>query len=207
MQRAKLKMSYKTVFIDFDGVIRHWLVSDVHEGETRLGLKEGTLHKTAFHPDFLLPVITGKQSHSQWMKDVCREIAAETNEVSVENLLKIWEGARWTIDYSLLSEIRNLFVNSKIALASNATDRLNNDLESSSLSGAFDFLLNSSEIGFAKPDSRFFEKALEICNCKPDQTLFIDDQQANVIAARKLGIQSILFTGKEELLSRLKSLG
>jgi putative hydrolase of the HAD superfamily len=56
----------------------------------------------------------------------------------------------------------------------------------------FDFVVDSSSVGVRKPDPRIFEIALEqLEDTAPGEAVFLDDYQANVDAARKLGFQAI----------------
>jgi HAD superfamily hydrolase (TIGR01509 family) len=52
----------------------------------------------------------------------------------------------------------------------------------------FDAQVISSEVGFGKPDRRFYEHLLTHCELNPAETIFIDDRKDNVEAAAKLGI-------------------
>jgi HAD superfamily hydrolase (TIGR01509 family) len=48
-------------------------------------------------------------------------------------------------------------------------------------------------VGIRKPDPRIFQLALEqLGDISPGQVVFLDDYQANVDAARDLGLQAIL---------------
>jgi epoxide hydrolase-like predicted phosphatase len=59
----------------------------------------------------------------------------------------------------------------------------------------FDFVVDSSSVGVRKPDPRIFHLALDRLDSIPAaQTVFLDDYQANVDAARKLGLQAITVT-------------
>ncbi len=59
----------------------------------------------------------------------------------------------------------------------------------------FDFVVDSSSVGVRKPDPRIFQLALERLNSIPAaQTVFLDDYQANVDAARALGLRAITVT-------------
>jgi putative hydrolase of the HAD superfamily len=56
----------------------------------------------------------------------------------------------------------------------------------------FDFVVDSSSVGVRKPDPRIFQLALEkLGDIAPGQVVFLDDYQANVDAARTLGLQAI----------------
>ena len=48
----------------------------------------------------------------------------------------------------------------------------------------------SYEMHLAKPDKAIFEKVLEEANLLPEETLFIDDSEANCKAAEELGIHT-----------------
>ena len=56
----------------------------------------------------------------------------------------------------------------------------------------FDFVVDSSSVGVRKPDPRIFEIALQrLGSVASGQVVFLDDYQANVDAARELGLQAI----------------
>jgi putative hydrolase of the HAD superfamily len=56
----------------------------------------------------------------------------------------------------------------------------------------FDFVVDSSSVGVRKPDPRIFEIALrQLGDLTPGQVVFLDDYQANVDAARELGLRAI----------------
>jgi putative hydrolase of the HAD superfamily len=59
----------------------------------------------------------------------------------------------------------------------------------------FDFIVDSSEVGMRKPNPAIFEKALQIAGLAPDEVIFLDDFEGNIIAARALNIRSLLVDG------------
>jgi 2-haloacid dehalogenase len=71
----------------------------------------------------------------------------------------------------------------------------------------FDGIVISGEVGIAKPDARLFHHLLETYELEPATTVFIDDSEANVRAARDLGIHAIRFEGAEALRRRLAEIG
>ena len=64
--------------------------------------------------------------------------------------------------------------------------------------------MNSSELGFAKPDKQFFETGLRKIQSTPAHTLFIDDQLENILAAEEMGINSVHFQSSEALVKTLE---
>ena len=59
----------------------------------------------------------------------------------------------------------------------------------------FDFVVDSSEVGMRKPNPAIFEKALAIGGFSPEQVIFLDDYEGNIMAAEALNIRSILVDG------------
>jgi len=77
----------------------------------------------------------------------------------------------------------------------------------------FDFLrwfagaLVSGEIGVIKPDPRIYQLLIERFALDPLRTVYIDDVQTNVAAARPFGIHAIHFTTAAALRDELVALG
>jgi epoxide hydrolase-like predicted phosphatase len=64
----------------------------------------------------------------------------------------------------------------------------------------FDFVIDSSSVGVRKPDPRIFNLAMqELGDTEPGQVIFLDDYQANVDAARALGLQTVIVTPDVQL--------
>lgn len=57
----------------------------------------------------------------------------------------------------------------------------------------FDRVFTSCEAAMCKPELRFYNHVLEATKTIPEETVFIDDNEENVLAARSLGIHSIRF--------------
>jgi len=184
------------IFLDFDGVIRHWRTEAVREAEAELGCPAGCLFQCAFDRQRLIPAITGRVSHDIWQGEVRQALAADWGEEAANRLVSAWQAATWDLDHALLSDIRAKRPDRPIVLVTNATSSLDADLERSGLSGYFDSVVNSSEIGVAKPDAGFFEQALARVGVRADRSLFVDDSRANVDAAQGLGFQTLHFDNR-----------
>ena len=59
----------------------------------------------------------------------------------------------------------------------------------------FDVVVDSCEVGVRKPHPSIFAIALERIGATADQAVFLDDFHGNVVAARALGLRSILVEG------------
>ncbi len=65
----------------------------------------------------------------------------------------------------------------------------------------------SYTVGMIKPDPAIFKHLLEKFDIDPSEAVFIDDVRENIEAAAKLGLATILFTGKEDADKELLKLG
>lgn len=65
----------------------------------------------------------------------------------------------------------------------------------------------SHQIGFRKPDPKFFQIALEKSGALPQQSFFVDDMEIHIQSARSLGIQAEVFQGVGALAEELKKHG
>ena len=68
-------------------------------------------------------------------------------------------------------------------------------------------ILVSGEVGVIKPDPRIFALLIERFAVEPQRTVYIDDVEANVAAARPFGIHAIHFTTPAKLREELVGLG
>jgi 2-haloacid dehalogenase len=71
----------------------------------------------------------------------------------------------------------------------------------------FDDVVISGDVGVVKPDPRLFEHLIERDGVNPDEAIYIDDQPANVHAARSLGFTGIVFQDGATLRRELERLG
>jgi FMN phosphatase YigB (HAD superfamily) len=65
----------------------------------------------------------------------------------------------------------------------------------------------SYQIGYIKPDPRFYREALAKLGTNPARTLFIDDREENVQGAVDAGLMGVRFTGLEKLREDLARFG
>ena len=73
--------------------------------------------------------------------------------------------------------------------------------------GWFDGIVISGEVGICKPDERVFRHLITMHTIEPETTVFVDDSNVNVEAARGVGMMAIPFTGGRELREELVQLG
>ena len=108
--------------------------------------------------------------------------------------------------------LQKLAVNYRLFLLSNTSSihitQVNKILEASTgvekLEDLFETVFLSYEMGLMKPDPRIYQKVLEQAGLKSEETLFLDDNLANIEAASKLGIDTIHVQKPVTILEYLK---
>jgi putative hydrolase of the HAD superfamily len=111
-----------------------------------------------------------------------------------------WQVDRGTIDPQVLEFVGAVrAAGIPVGLATNATDRLDADLALHGLTDAFDVVVNSSVIGIHKPAPDFFARACEAIGTAPGWTLFVDDDDRAVRAARAAKLLAYRWTGPQGL--------
>jgi epoxide hydrolase-like predicted phosphatase len=68
-----------------------------------------------------------------------------------------------------------------------------------------DVLVYSYEVGIEKPDRRIYEITCERLGVRPGEVVFLDDLEANVAAARQLGMRSVLFQHTTQAITEVEA--
>ena len=182
-------MRITTLLIDLDGVLRIWPANNAVD-EGAFGLPAGAIAATAFEPDLLQSVITGKRTDAAWRNEVAVRLARAHPTVAAHDAVAVWSAPAGAVDLEVLSLVMQASAHCAVGLVTNATDRLMSDLRALQLAPHLGFVINSSEVGFAKPHAAFFQAALKVAGVAPENALFVDDSPANIAAARALGLHT-----------------
>ena len=70
----------------------------------------------------------------------------------------------------------------------------------------FDHVFTSAAARERKPNLGYFQHVLESTGIDPRRTAFVDDKLENVVSARSLGLQGIVFTSLDEVVRELRAL-
>lgn len=187
------------VLCDLDGVLRRWPSMD--DLDAAHGVPAGTLAAAAFAPHRLLPAITGRCTDEQWRAAVTADLRAHTPRAA--ELVAAWSAGAGEIDQDVAALLAS--VRGRVVLVTNATTRLESDVDALGLARHVDAVVNSARLGFAKPSPEIYLAAAEAAGAPPEHCLFVDDSAANVAAAMALGMTGHHFTGAAGLRAVLAS--
>lgn len=196
------------LIVDLDGVIRLWHGHELTALAESLGLSEEDLADIAFEPELLAAATIGTVAYEEWADEIGRRAGAllgcDPAAVSAG-----FAALGWTIDHDVVDLIREVRATGrvKVALFSNASTRLEVDLESCGIDSEFDVVFNSARLGIAKPDVEAFRRVAELLGMPVERCLFVDDTLPNVEGARLAGMRGEPFIDVVGLRSLLAEAG
>ncbi|MBC6448451.1 HAD family hydrolase [Actinokineospora xionganensis] len=172
------------LLLDLDGVLRGFDSFD----DAEFGLAAGSVADTAFSPELLTPAITGLVSHDRWLATVARELSGgDVSSAAAAAAVSAWSRPGYVIT-TALTLVRAARTRCRVALLTNATTRLPQDMALLGLDREVDGVISSAETGARKPEPEAYLAALALLDATAGTTLFCDDSEANVLAAHALGI-------------------
>lgn len=199
--------AFDAVLCDVDGVLRHW------PGDAALeqahGLAPGVFAATAFAPHRLLPAITGEVTDEQWRASIAAGLVDDghcATPAQARSVVAQWTSKRGRLDEDVLALLQLAREIVPVALVSNASNRLEADLIDLGLADFVDHVVNTSRLGFAKPDPRVYEHAARFVGVPVERCLFVDDSWENVEAARDAGMSVVHFRESVDLEDALRPL-
>lgn len=197
-------MTVRTVFIDFGGVIMRTEDRQPRiQAAQELGMTDGELEKIVFGSETAALASTGdipEEAHWQAVAAALKRSREEADRI----VDRFFAGDR--ADAVLLDTLRSLRPERQVCLISNAWSGLRAFIAKQKFDDVFDHMVISAEVGLVKPDARIYRLALEEMHARPEESVFLDDVQANIEGARAVGMQGIHFTHPERALDELKRL-
>jgi len=182
----------RAIIFDYGGVLMKTVDYEPrHRWDKRLGLPSGTVER----------IVHGSES---WHKAMAGQITVEAYWDNIASQLNLspydiqalaadfYAGDR--LDTTLIDEIKQLKqAGHAVALLSNASTALMDELKALQIAHLFDPLVISAYIGVTKPERAAYEAVLERLQRPADETIFIDDMPANIIGAAQVGINALQY--------------
>lgn len=131
----------------------------------------------------------------------------KSNKISHQKLQALWNKIFWPNKKSL-KLIPKLKKHYKLGLLSNmGRGHIKHLKKTYKISKPFNVSIFSAQVGMRKPDPKIYKLILKKLKVRPKQTVFVDDIKRNINAAKKIGINGILFKNNRQLFRDLKKFG
>lgn len=196
-------MTIKAIMVDVDGVLivdpdgRGWSANL----ERDIGIASSMLQADFFatHWD---DVVHGRASLRDRLEPVLRKMKPE---VTCDELIDYWFRNDAHLNESLLAELASLRAGGmEIHLATvQEHERARYLWEELDFRSRFDGAHYAADLGWSKPDARFYRSIENRTGFEPQELFFIDDKLANVEGARACGWTASVWTGRSSLRSLL----
>lgn len=204
----------KGVLIDWGGVlttglaesIALWLEADRIDGaHYRVVMREMIDHAYNGGGESLVHALErGEIDAHTFEQDLAAKLRTRDGEQPVaEGMLTRMFAGFHRVDamYDMLREARRNDIRTCLLSNSWANDYPRDDWDE-----IFDAVVISGEIGMRKPEPRIFAHALDQVGLAGEECVFIDDIEANIVAARGMGITGIHHRDADSTIAELESL-
>ncbi len=185
-------MSIKYVIFDVGMVCYPYTLNPLNDYLAELTSdSDGFARKSGIKSFNYDPFMKGEVDYRKFCKDLC-EYAGVTYCKELENSIneKMLEGVGEFYDETLnvMRELKNKGI--RVCLLSNALPNLSHTAEELTVK---ENIFVSYELGLLKPDKEIYERVIERLNVEPSEVIFVDDKEKNVLAARSVGLNGIVF--------------
>jgi putative hydrolase of the HAD superfamily len=190
----------RAVIFDIGGVMAHLDDRALLATWPSLGVDRQGLYDAMYAGNDATALIGRVSAEVWWRGTVASRLRIDDHQL--ERFLSDL-GSNWHWDEQLLAVLRSFTGRYRTAFLTNAWSDMRELMRARGVLDAAEVLINSAEVGVAKPEERIFRIALEQLQVEPSEALFVDDVEANAMAARTLGMTAILHRSTQETLRRL----
>jgi len=147
----------------------------------------------------------GRISPRDWHLHLSKRLGTS---LTFEQFSEVWNRALDPNPIHAESFFENLSKNYRLALLSNTDPiHMSNEEARFSFFRFFPIRIYSYRVGASKPDPLIYREALQACQVRAEEAVYIDDIAAYAEAARRLGMTGIVFQSPEQLQSDFRDLG
>jgi HAD superfamily hydrolase (TIGR01509 family) len=147
--------------------------------------------------DIISTPIWYRYERGEITRDACYKLSARQFSIPATEIAEAFSQARESLqpNHAIISFLRELKSNSvtKVYAMSNIGKEDFEELAMKMEWSLFDEVFTSAAAGTRKPELLFYRHVLEHIDLAGNQTVFIDDKEENIQAARALGIQGFVF--------------
>jgi putative hydrolase of the HAD superfamily len=173
--------------------------------ERRLGLPRGELFGRLRRSGLGRDANLGRVSAAEFALALGRLYGLD-RPTTEELLAELWDWYVGELNTGMAAYFQGLRPRCRTAILSNAAEGGHREEERRyGFAGMADVLVYSYEVGIEKPDQRIYEIACERLGVRPSEVVFLDDLEANVAAARRLGMRAVLFQSNAQAIADVEA--
>lgn len=187
----------KTIIFDLGGVIINLYVEKTISVFSKLsGLPEREVEKAYLSADVFKEYEKGLISDDDFRKRLKKNFNLNASDKEID---EAWNAMLGEIPADRIEEIKRLKQNYKCIVLSNTNaiherafhQILSNSFSYQHLSELFHEVYFSHDLNQRKPDQEIYQNVLNLSQTEASEVLFMDDGQANLDSASKLGIHTL----------------
>jgi epoxide hydrolase-like predicted phosphatase len=176
----------------------------------RLGLPPGEMDARLTQMDERLSA-TGKDgtigtcTEEEWLAEL--RLATGMDEAQMASFMRdFWDVYCGGPNTELIAYFKGLRPRYQTALLSNSFVGARREEEARfGFAAMTDLIVYSHEEGMNKPDRRIYERAWQRLGVQPEETIFLDDVEQNVLAARDCGVHATLFQDNAQTIAEIEA--
>jgi epoxide hydrolase-like predicted phosphatase len=199
-------MPVRAVVFDIGGVLEVPTNNDLDgRWEQRLGLARGGFFQRLRQSGLGRDANLGRVSEPEFAQAL-GQLYGLDQPTTEELLVDLWDWYVGELNTELADYFRRLRPRFRTALLSNAAAGGRREEERRyGFAAMADVLVYSYQVGIEKPDRRIYEITCERLGVYPGEVAFLDDLEANVVAATQLGMRAVLFQGTAQAIADLEA--
>ena len=147
----------------------------------------------------------GTCTEEEWIQGL-REITAMSQAQTDEFMADLWHWYLGTLNHDLTTFFAGLRPQYQTAILSNSfVGAREKEQDAYRFHEMTDQIIYSHEVGLEKPDKRIYELTCQRLALRPDEIIFLDDAESNIMAALTYGIHGILFKDNEQAIADIQA--
>ena len=193
----------KAVLFDYDGVMT---LEKTGSGSVCNYISKHTgIDKSIFENEYRKynkELSIGKISHIDMWDELCKNL---NKNIPIDILYDSFTNTPIDAEmHELVLKIKNQGIKTGL-ITDNKVDRMEYIDKKYHLKKYFDIISISAALGFGKETDKIFLETLKKAGIKPEESIFIDNQEQNLIIPKNMGIKTIHFDDKERDIKKLRN--
>lgn len=202
--------SIRNIIFDLGGVLLNIDPMLTVKALTEMGVKDMMkVHEKLLKASVYQRFDSGISSQAQFRDEIRLNCELPLSDQQVD---EAWNALLLDFPASRVKMMQELSLNYRLFLLSNTNSihfetytRNFREVHHFEMTMLFERLFLSYELGCHKPDREIYQKVLNLGGFNPQETLFIDDSEANVVAAAQIGMNAIHLKDGMDITSLFKN--